>query len=166
MSTAAAAPERAAGRRLPVTVIGLVVLVISLALTVTLSVTAYRLNRHNEHRLLDLQVKQTATVLQTSLPAVETPLASAAHEHEGEEHAEEESGEEHAHEGEEHAEEEHDHGGLDPHVWLDPTQMATITGAVRDQLSALDPDHAAHLRRTLAQVLTACLDFATNRSAA
>ncbi|GAA1432116.1 zinc ABC transporter substrate-binding protein [Microlunatus lacustris] len=74
------------------------------------------------------------------------PLASAAHEHEGEEHAEEEhghEGEEHGHEGEEHAEDEHDHDGLDPHVWLDPTQMATITGAVRDQLSALDPDHAA-----------------------
>ena len=30
----------------------------------------------------------------------------------------------------------------------------------------LDPDHAAPLRHTLAQVLTACLEFATNRSAA
>lgn len=39
---------------------------------------------------------------------------------------------------------------LDEHSWPTP----------------LDPDHAAHLRRTLAQVLTACLDFATNRSAA
>jgi len=76
----------------------------------------------NEH------VLDTATVVPLQ------PLASGEHEHEGE-------GEEHAEE--EHAEEEHDHGGLDPHVWLDPTQMATITGAVRDQLSALDPDHAA-----------------------
>ncbi|GAA1850953.1 metal ABC transporter substrate-binding protein [Microlunatus capsulatus] len=59
------------------------------------------------------------------------PLAAGEHE----EHA----GEEHAEEGEE----EHDHGGLDPHVWLDPTQMVTITTAVRDQLSTLDPDHAA-----------------------
>jgi zinc transport system substrate-binding protein len=67
------------------------------------------------------------------------PLGSGTHEHEDEEHAE--------HEGEEHAEEEgedgHDHGGLDPHVWLDPERMATIAGAVRDQLSAVDPDHAA-----------------------
>ena len=30
----------------------------------------------------------------------------------------------------------------------------------------LDPEHAAPLRQTLAQVLTACLEFATNRSAA
>ncbi len=30
----------------------------------------------------------------------------------------------------------------------------------------LDPDHAAPLRHTLAQVLNACLEFATNRSAA
>ncbi|WP_411851348.1 N-formylglutamate deformylase [Stenotrophomonas sp. LGBM10] len=39
---------------------------------------------------------------------------------------------------------------LDDHSWPTP----------------LDPDHAAPLRRTLAQVLTACIDFATNRSAA
>jgi zinc transport system substrate-binding protein len=74
------------------------------------------------------------------------PLASAEHE---EEHgAEHEEG--HEHEGEEHAEEEHDHGGLDPHIWLDPTQMATITGAVRDQLSALDPEHAEDFRTNAA----------------
>ena len=57
------------------------------------------------------------------------------------------SGEHEEHAGEEHAEEagreEHDHGGLDPHIWLDPTLMVTITTAVRDQLSTLDPDHAA-----------------------
>ena len=75
------------------------------------------------------------------------PLASGEHEeHAVEEHAEGEHAEE-EHAGEEHhAEEEgeeHDHGGLDPHVWLDPTQMATITTAVRDQLTALDPEHAA-----------------------
>jgi zinc transport system substrate-binding protein len=37
----------------------------------------------------------------------------------------------------------HDHGGLDPHVWLNPTNMVTITEAVVTQLSALDPDHTA-----------------------
>src|SRR5579875_1947133 len=51
---------------------------VTAALTAALSVLCYQLNRHNEHRLLELQVKQTATVLQTSLPAIETPLASAA----------------------------------------------------------------------------------------
>jgi serine phosphatase RsbU (regulator of sigma subunit) len=57
---------------------GLGVLAISLALTAGLSATAYRLNQRNEHRLLDLQVKQTVTVLQALLPGIETPLASAA----------------------------------------------------------------------------------------
>ena len=55
---------------------------------------------------------------------------------------------EHA-EGEEHAE-GHDHGaatGLDPHVWLDPSKMATIAGAVADKLAAVDPDHAADVPR-------------------
>ncbi|MGI8457205.1 MAG: metal ABC transporter substrate-binding protein [Propionibacteriaceae bacterium] len=33
--------------------------------------------------------------------------------------------------------------GLDPHVWLDPTNMITITRAVARQLSTADPDHAA-----------------------
>ena len=80
----------------------------------------------NEH------VLDTATVVPLK------PLGSAEHQHEGEEHAEEE----HAEGGED----GHDHGGLDPHVWLDPTQMATITAAVRDQLSALVPDHAADYR--------------------
>ncbi|HKC27555.1 MAG TPA: PP2C family protein-serine/threonine phosphatase [Jatrophihabitans sp.] len=54
------------------------VLVISAALTAGLSVVAYRLNQHNEHRLLNLQVKETATLLQALLPGIETPLASAA----------------------------------------------------------------------------------------
>lgn len=51
---------------------------VTAVLTAALSVLCYQLNRHNEHRLLELQVKQTATVLQTILPGVETPLASAA----------------------------------------------------------------------------------------
>ena len=57
------------------------------------------------------------------------------HAHEGEEHAE---GEDHA-EGEEHAEE----SGLDPHVWLDPTNMVTIADAVAGKLAAVDPDRAS-----------------------
>jgi zinc transport system substrate-binding protein len=63
-----------------------------------------------------------------------------AHEHEGEEHAEE------GHEGEEHAEGEEEHGeesGLDPHVWLDPTNMVTIGNAIAEKLGAVDPDRAA-----------------------
>ena len=59
-------------------VVGLVVLGTSLALTVALSWISYDVNQRNEHRLLKLQVTQTATVLQAIVPAVETPLASAA----------------------------------------------------------------------------------------
>jgi zinc transport system substrate-binding protein len=56
------------------------------------------------------------------------------HDHEGAEHAE---SAEHA--GEEHAEE----SGLDPHVWLDPTQMVTIGNAVAERLRTVDPERAA-----------------------
>jgi zinc transport system substrate-binding protein len=101
---------------------------------------------------VDEAVEQSGNehVLDTATVVPLQPLASAEHEHEheGEEHAGEEHAEE-EHAGEEHAE-GHDHGGLDPHVWLDPTQMATITAAVRDQLSGLDPDHAADYRSNAA----------------
>ncbi|RLP89738.1 metal ABC transporter substrate-binding protein [Micromonospora sp. CV4] len=48
----------------------------------------------------------------------------------------------HDHEGEEgHAEEEN--GGKDPHVWLDPTRLATIGDQLAQRLGKADPDHAA-----------------------
>jgi len=42
---------------------------------------------------------------------------------------------------EEHAGEEHagDEAGYDPHVWLDPTNMATIVATVAQRLSSVDP---------------------------
>jgi zinc transport system substrate-binding protein len=46
---------------------------------------------------------------------------------------------------------------LDPHVWLDPQHMATITRAVADRLEGVDPQHAADYRRN-AHRLTAQLD--------
>ncbi len=57
----------------------------------------------------------------------------------------------HGHGDEEHApgeepaadEENHDESGLDPHVWLDPTNVATIAKAVADGLSKVDAEHAA-----------------------
>ncbi|MBG0565631.1 metal ABC transporter substrate-binding protein [Actinoplanes aureus] len=50
----------------------------------------------------------------------------------------------HGHEGEgeeEHAEESS--GGTDPHVWLDPTRLATIADKLAERLGQADPDHAA-----------------------
>ena len=71
------------------------------------------------------------------------PLQTEAEEH-AHDHADDSPAEEHS--DEEHAEEGHDHGGLDPHVWLNPLNMVTITDAVVAQLSGIDPDHAADYR--------------------
>lgn len=65
-------------------------------------------------------------VLDTASVVPLQPLTDAGHQHE----------DAHAEEGGD------DHGGLDPHVWLDPTHLATITAEVADRLSALDAEHA------------------------
>jgi serine phosphatase RsbU (regulator of sigma subunit) len=57
--------------------LGLAVLAVGLALTGVLSWVCFEVNTHNESRLLDLQVKQTAALLQVVLPSIQTPLASA-----------------------------------------------------------------------------------------
>ncbi|MBW4702683.1 MULTISPECIES: metal ABC transporter substrate-binding protein [unclassified Micromonospora] len=47
----------------------------------------------------------------------------------------------HDHEGEDgHAEES---GGKDPHLWLDPTRLATVADQLAERLGAVDPDRAA-----------------------
>ncbi|MGI8382956.1 metal ABC transporter solute-binding protein, Zn/Mn family [Robertmurraya sp. P23] len=76
-----------------------------------------------------------------------------AHEETAEEHAEE-TEEEHAHEetAEEHAEEteeehaheeedEHNHGDVDPHVWLDPVYAISLAEEIKEQLLEKLPDH-------------------------
>lgn len=72
--------------------------------------------------------------------------------------------EEHAHDDaddspgdDSHAAEEREHGGIDPHVWLDPVNMVTITNAVVDQLAGIDPDHDADYRAS-GQALVADLE--------
>lgn len=51
-------------------------------------------------------------------------------------------GHEHEHEGEaDHAEEEG--GGKDPHLWLDPTRLATVADKLAERLGVVDPDRAA-----------------------
>lgn len=56
-------------------------------------------------------------------------------EHSADDHADEHDGED----GDEH---DHDHGGTDPHVWLDPQRMTQIADAVADRLAEIDPDNA------------------------
>ncbi|WKU07859.1 metal ABC transporter substrate-binding protein [Micromonospora sp. HUAS LYJ1] len=51
-------------------------------------------------------------------------------------------GHDHDHEGEDgHAEEEN--GGKDPHLWLDPTRLATVADKLAERLGTVDPDRAA-----------------------
>ena len=42
---------------------------------------------------------------------------------------------------EDHEEEEHEHGGFDPHVWLDPTLVKVWTLNIAETLGGIDPDH-------------------------
>ena len=41
---------------------------------------------------------------------------------------------------------DHDHGGVDPHLWLDPANMVAITEAVEDALAQADPARADAFR--------------------
>lgn len=42
-----------------------------------------------------------------------------------------------------HDDEGHDHGGKDPHAWLDPDNARVWVGVIAGELSRLDPDNAA-----------------------
>jgi zinc transport system substrate-binding protein len=64
--------------------------------------------------------------------------------------AEEAEGE---HAGEEHAGEEHGHEtSYDPHIWLDPSRLATIATKLGERLAAADPAHAAGYRANAASL--------------
>ena len=45
-----------------------------------------------------------------------------------------------------------DHSALDPHIWLDPTSVSRIAGAVEARLVIIDPDHAADYRRNAGEL--------------
>lgn len=51
--------------------------------------------------------------------------------------------EEEAEAGGEAAGHSHDHDGTDPHAWMEPQNAIVWTGLIADQLSQLDPEHAA-----------------------
>lgn len=81
---------------------------------------------------------------------IELIPSSDEHQHEGEEtHSESEhhEGEEGHSEGEaeshEHAEDEHNHGDLDPHVWLDPVLAIDLAENIKNSLSEIMPGHKA-----------------------
>ncbi len=84
------------------------------------------------------------------------------HADEEEGHADEEEGhadedehaeDEHAEEEEGHSEDEEghdDHGGVDPHFWLDPQRYAGVAEAIAEELAEADPDNAEDYRANAA----------------
>lgn len=55
----------------------LIVLLIGLLITVSVAWTAWTLNRHNEHRLLEVQTRQAAAVLSSTILSLQDPLETA-----------------------------------------------------------------------------------------
>lgn len=53
-------------------------------------------------------------------------------------------------EGTDHEADEHEHGGLDPHVWLDPLNMVHWAENAASALAALDPERAEGYRQRAA----------------
>ncbi|GAA1864255.1 metal ABC transporter substrate-binding protein [Asanoa iriomotensis] len=68
----------------------------------------------------------------------------------------------HVHDGEE--PDQHEEAATDPHVWLDPTRLATIGQQVADRLAAADPankaDYQANATRLTAQLTGLDQDYA------
>jgi zinc transport system substrate-binding protein len=63
------------------------------------------------------------------------------------------SEDEHADEEEGHSEDEEghdDHGGVDPHFWLDPQRYAGVAEAIAEELAEADPDNAEDYRANAA----------------
>ncbi|KQP25526.1 metal ABC transporter substrate-binding protein [Aeromicrobium sp. Leaf272] len=106
---------------------------------------------------VDEAVEQADRTKGTTIDSAEgvTLIEESEEEAEGEDHAHEE-GDEHAHEeGDEHEGHDHghDHGGVDPHLWLDPTNLVPVTEHVRDALVEIDPDHADEYRANAAALV-------------
>ncbi|SCL66757.1 metal ABC transporter substrate-binding protein [Micromonospora peucetia] len=83
---------------------------------------------------LDEAVEQNAKDRVFDVSTVQPLMDAAAggHDHEGEEHAHPEEPSKAA-EG----------GAKDPHLWLDPTRLATVGDKLAERLGQADPDHAA-----------------------
>ncbi|BCJ60828.1 metal ABC transporter substrate-binding protein [Micromonospora endophytica] len=99
---------------------------------------------HGFQPALDEAVEQNAGDRAFDVAGVEPLLDAAAGDHD------------HDHEGEgegEHAEESSD-GAKDPHVWLDPTRLATIGDKLAERLGTVDPDRAGDYTQRAATLRT------------
>ena len=87
------------------------------------------------------------TVVHTAAGIEKIPMvdghAEEAHAHEGEAHGHKDAAHKHdnkhGYSGKDHG---HDHGTLDPHIWLDPSLVKIQAAHIRDGLSKVDPDNA------------------------
>ncbi len=81
------------------------------------------------------------------------PMA-AHHHHDGDEehneHAHDSATTGHDAEHDEHAEHGHEHGGVDPHIWLGPAQARHMVESMLQELVRADPDHADVFRANYA----------------
>jgi len=69
-----------------------------------------------------------------------------------EEGHDEEGHDEEGHDEEGHDEEHHEHGGIDPHFWLDPMRLADVADATAVRLAELDPDNAESFQQNAASL--------------
>ncbi len=90
---------------------------------------------------VDLEAKHEHAEGSNSEESHEEHAEGSNSEESHEEHAEgsnsEESHEEHAESAAN--EEEHDHGGIDPHIWLDPSLAIQMAEAIKDELTNINP---------------------------
>ena len=64
----------------------------------------------------------------------------------------EEGHDEEGHDEEGHDEEHHEHGGIDPHFWLDPMRLADVADATAARFAELDPDNAESFQQNAASL--------------
>lgn len=74
-------------------------------------------------------------------------------EHESEEtHSDDHEGEEGATEDHVHEDDGHDHGDLDPRVWLDPVLAIDLANNIKNSLSDIMPEHASEFESNFLQL--------------
>ncbi|MGN9768729.1 metal ABC transporter substrate-binding protein [Micromonospora sp. SD12] len=86
---------------------------------------------------VEQNAKDRAFDVSTVQPLMDAAAGGHDHDHEGEEHAHPEESakaEEPGHE---------ENGAKDPHLWLDPTRLATVGDKLAERLGKADPDRAA-----------------------
>ncbi|WP_425464340.1 metal ABC transporter substrate-binding protein [Paenibacillus anaericanus] len=111
-------------------------------------------------KLVKIEASHGLDIMEGSDEEVHEHEGEEAHDHEGEE-AHDHNGEEaHEHEGEEaheHAEEghHHDHGGLDPHVWLSPTLAIKEVRNIEAGLVEAAPEHKDEFKKNADEYVAA-----------